>query len=339
MTRGKTVPQSARLGTGRYRSGFPVLLVLGALAATGVALTACGRTGPPAATATATQISLPTQVVVIPTTTARPTGKPSAEPSATASPTRLVATQTPNVTATRALTPTQDASLLTADVPANVRSGPGLVYPVIGSLPQGGTAEAIGRDSSSTWFVIAFEGARQGQGWISSLVASFPGEIASLPLVAAPPPPPATATPRPVANPNPGPVAGTRGVSGQLTLCSPKTTYAVGERVCFVEWIKNNTAEPIGYGILGVQATNLAGGGQFQTSWSGELVPGGLLGIDPGCLGPTDRCNGQWEDGVILRTPGTYRLTLQLCYSDFGTCLGNDGVWEVLSAAITIAVV
>src|SRR5690606_39602270 len=70
-----------------------------------------------------------------------------------------------------------------------------------------------------------------------------------LPIAPTPLPPPATATPRPGSNPAPGPVAGTHGVTGQLTLCSGKLTYAVQERVCFVEWIKNNTAEPISYGV------------------------------------------------------------------------------------------
>lgn len=297
-------------------------------------LAACGRTGPAVATPTATPISLPTQVVVIPTTTPQPTATATREASPT--PTRARATATPEVTASAVLTPTEDLALLTADVPANVRSGPGLVYPVLGGLQPGDTAAVIGRDVSSSWFVIEFEGARNGQGWVSNQVSTYPGEASSLPLVVAPPPPPATATPRPVVNP--GPVASSRGISGQLTLCNQKTTYAVGERVCFVEWIKNTTTEPIAYGILGVQATNLAGGGQFQTSWSAELAEGGLLGIDPGCVGPTDRCNGPWEDGVILRTPGTYRLTMQMCYSDFGACLGTGGAWEVVSGAITITV-
>ena len=117
-------------------------------------------------------------------------------------------------------------------------------------------------------------------------------------------------------------------------MCDPKTTYAAGvELICFREWIRNNTNATVRYGVLGVFAANLTSGpSQFQTSWSGDL------GIDPGCIGPTDRCGGDWEDGMRISTPGAYRLTLQICYSPIDTCTGG-GDWEVLTAGITITVV
>ena len=83
-----------------------------------------------------------------------------------------------------------------------------------------------------------------------------------------------------------------------------------------------------------MQASSLSGsGGQFQTSWSADLAPGGVLWIDPGCEGPTDRCKGPWEDGMRIATPGTYRLVLSVCFSPFGQCLGTDGDWENSLAA------
>jgi hypothetical protein len=115
-------------------------------------------------------------------------------------------------------------------------------------------------------------------------------------------------------------------------------TFAVNERVCFVEWIKNNTAQAVAYGVLGVTAVKDGGGAQFQTSWSGQQASHGLLGIDAGCIGPTDRCKGQWEDGMRLGSPGGYRLFLNVCFSDFPTCQGSTGDWEVLSGAIVISV-
>jgi len=122
------------------------------------------------------------------------------------------------------------------------------------------------------------------------------------------------------------------GLTGQLTLCEARTTFAIGERICFKELIKNTTNGAVRYGILGVQAASLAGGpGQFQTSWSGEL------GIDPGCFGPMDRCGGQWEDGMKITNPGPYRLTLQICYSAENVCL-NGGEWETLTSGINITV-
>jgi hypothetical protein len=168
-------------------------------------------------------------------------------------------------------------------------------------------------------------------------VARYDGDDNALPVLSAPPTPLPSATPKPVNNPAPGPVAGTHGVNGQLTMCGGRLSFAVNERVCFVEWIKNTTAAPIGYGVLGVGAVKSGGGSQFQTSWSAQLAPQGLLWIDPGCIGPTDRCNGAWEDGMRLPSAGSWRLTLQVCFSDFNTCL-EAGEWEVLSAPITVSI-
>jgi hypothetical protein len=198
----------------------------------------------------------------------------------------------------------------------------------------------VGRDASGAWFVISFRGGIGGQGWVSaaSSITSYGGDKSKLPVVATPPPPAPTATPKPAGNPNGGLVNGAHGVSGMLNLCSSKVTFAVNERVCFVEWIKNNTAQAVAYGLLGVTAVKDGGGAQFQTSWSGERAAHGLLGIDAGCIGPTDRCKGQWEDGMRLGSPGNYQLFLNVCFSNFTTCRSPSGDWEVLSGAIVITV-
>ena len=196
----------------------------------------------------------------------------------------------------------------------------------------------IGISAGGTWYAIDFGSAREGRAWVSAQVATFAGNDSDLPIIAAPPKPAATATTKPANNPAPGPIAGTHGVSGQLTMCGGKLNFAVNERVCFVEWIKNTTAAPIKYGILGVGAVNTSGGGSlFHTSWDAQAVPDGFLWIDPGCIGPTDRCNGVWEDGLRLASAGNWRLTLQVCFSDFTTCL-NGGDWETLSAPITVSI-
>jgi uncharacterized protein YraI len=268
--------------------------------------------GPP----TFTQVArVPTRVVLIPTTTPVPTRKPTAEATATS----------PAITPTK----TETAEpVLTVNLPANVRSGPGINYPVIGGMQVGETAVPVGRDSAAQWFVIALS---RGRGWLSRFVANYDGDINSLPVVAAPPSPVPTITPSNA--PQPATQTSARGITGELTLCDPKTTYAVAvERICFVEVIRNTTGSTVRYGVLGVQATNLSGGpSQFQTSWSGDLA------IDPNCTGPTDRCGGQWEDGMKIGASGAYRLTLQICYSSKDACLGG-GEWETLTAGITITV-
>jgi hypothetical protein len=210
---------------------------------------------------------------------------------------------------------------------------------VVGAIKAGDTAPVIGRDPFGGWFVIKFSGGFAGQGWISGAIVTYSGDKSALPVVQAPPPPPPTATPKPAGNPNGGIVTSAHGVSGNLTLCTPNTVFVPNQRVCFIEWIHNNTNAPVAYGLLGVTAVREGGGlVQFQTSWSGQLAPHGLLHVDPNCSGPTDTCKGQWEDGIRLGTPGTYDLTLSICYSDFPTCRGTTGDWEANSGAIVITV-
>jgi hypothetical protein len=150
----------------------------------------------------------------------------------------------------------------------------------------------------------------------------------------------ATQAPAPTSTPLPPspthtapPAASAHGITGTLTLCNPeKPTFATHiERVCFRELIVNNSSETVTYGVLGVLATNLSGGpNQFQTSWRGDLS------IAPGATGPT---GGGWEDGMYLAAPGTYRLTLSICYSSVDACLGANGDWETLTAGVNVTAV
>jgi hypothetical protein len=288
-------------------------------------------------------------VVLVPTTTPAPpaTVTASATPTKTAAPATATTSATPVLTATTGLTatvigstPSVTGSLLTIVQGVNVRGGPGTNYPIVGSIKAGDTAPVLGRNADGDWFVISYKNGVSGQGWVSAntSVSSYSGDKSQLKVVAAPPAPAPTATPRPAGNPNGGLVNGAHGVSGMLNLCSSQVIFAVNERVCFVEWIKNNTTQAVPYGLLGVTAVKDGGGTQFQTSWSGEQAVHGLLGIDPGCVGPTDRCKGQWEDGIRLGSAGGYKLFLSVCFSDYPTCRGASGDWETLSGAIVIRV-
>lgn len=330
-------------------AGLPLGLTIGVwvVACIGIALVGLGTLSlfPGAMaflqpTPAATQVAVrPSVVVVIPTTTPGPTitnTPPPTDPLSTATLTAEVGpSATPGAVAT--LASGDQVKVMDNIAGANVRSGPGTNYPIIGGLSAGSTHSVVGRDSTSRWFVIAFADATGGQGWVSGTYVEYNGASDSLPVINAPPPPPATATPKGVPT-SPGPVGG-RGLVGNLTLCnSTKTTYAVNERICFVEWIRNNTNAPISYGLIGVSAANLSGGASaFQTSWDAAGIPGGYLGVDANCEGPTDRCKGAWEDGIRIPTPGSYRLTLQICYSTFSQCL-NTGDWETLSAGINITI-
>lgn len=73
--------------------------------------------------------------------------------------------------------------------PINVRSGPSTVfYPVIGQLPVGATAPALGTDPSHTWIEISYPAAPGGVGWIYAANVTLTGSV----QIVEPPP---TATP------------------------------------------------------------------------------------------------------------------------------------------------
>jgi hypothetical protein len=79
--------------------------------------------------------------------------------------------------------------------PINVRTGPSSFdYPVVGSLPVGGTAPAIGRSPAGEWIQIEFPDAPYGKGWVyAANVALSPGAL--LPIVEPPPTPAPLQTP------------------------------------------------------------------------------------------------------------------------------------------------
>jgi hypothetical protein len=112
--------------------------------------------------------------------------------------TQIALAKTPSATATTAASPTDTPPptataitdpFLTADVNSNVRSGPGTVYDILGNLLQGQSADIVGRNLNSTWWVIAFAPAPGGQGWISDTIVTVFGDTSNVPVVVAPPTP------------------------------------------------------------------------------------------------------------------------------------------------------
>jgi len=86
-------------------------------------------------------------------------------------------------------------TVITEEPQINVRMGPGsAVYPVVGTLPRGATAPALGRSPGGDWIQIEFPGAPNNKGWVySPLVQVSPGTL----QIVEPPPtplPPPTAT-------------------------------------------------------------------------------------------------------------------------------------------------
>jgi hypothetical protein len=78
---------------------------------------------------------------------------------------------------------------------ANVRSGPNsVIYPIIGIMPVGATAPALGRSQGGDWVQIAFPYAGGDKGWM--YIANITVSPGTLPIVEPPPTPvpPPTAT-------------------------------------------------------------------------------------------------------------------------------------------------
>ena len=108
-------------------------------------------------------------------------------PPAAITPTSLPATQPPATEAPQTAT-------VMANVEANVRSGPGTNYSVVGLLSEGASAPVTGRNADSSWWQINYQGSTA---WIADSVATANPPAYNAPVASAPPPPPATSTPVP----------------------------------------------------------------------------------------------------------------------------------------------
>ena len=111
----------------------------------------------------------------------------------------------PTVTSLRTMTftsvPIETPRLPLAEIvvdAANVRSGPGTVYPVLTRFLRGTELEIKGRNREGTWLAVALPDNRQG--WIALSIVETVVDVDSLPEIESPP----TPTPRPTATPRDG---------------------------------------------------------------------------------------------------------------------------------------
>lgn len=163
-------------GDGQELSGV-VDGVLGAAAENnvpGIALLVTS-TPTPTFTPTATDTPIPTATA---TFTPRPTATPTPEPTATATATLPpTETPTPPPTNTPTITPTPTATpaALIVNRTANVRSGPGTSFEIIGQVQQGDTVEAVGKSEAGDWLLL------QNNEWIATFLVNDAPE--TLPVV------------------------------------------------------------------------------------------------------------------------------------------------------------
>ena len=82
--------------------------------------------------------------------------------------------------------------VLTIKAPtANVRSGPGVAYPLIGSARKGQQFPITGRIAGNAWWQVTFKGK---PAWIAASVAAVSADATSAAIVTQIPPPPAKST-------------------------------------------------------------------------------------------------------------------------------------------------
>ena len=151
----------------------------------------------PTPTPTITPTLLPTNTIT-PTPTVTPTATPTATIIPTTTPTPLPPTPT--------ITPTPVAQVRIVSESANVRNGPGLVYPVIGSVTQGETYHVTGANATGTWWRICCLGESK-EGWVRSDLVEISGDLNQIPVITVP-----TPTPRPTATATPIPPTPTPGL-------------------------------------------------------------------------------------------------------------------------------
>ena len=103
-------------------------------------------------------------------------------------------TETPAVETTTTVTATPGSPSVIALANVSVRSGPGIEYPVTGLLPAGGSADVIGRNAASTWWLISAPNIQGNQGWVPDDQVTT-SNVTSVPVATPPPLPTPTATP------------------------------------------------------------------------------------------------------------------------------------------------
>lgn len=114
-------------------------------------------------------------------------------------------TPTQTLTATPIFTITPIVPQISLSVPTNCRVGPGKVYPRVGALLVGETAQVYGRDPTSRYWYIPNPDRSGEFCWVWGEYATLNGNSAFLPVYTPPPTPTPTFTPKPTFTLTPSP--------------------------------------------------------------------------------------------------------------------------------------
>ena len=135
-------------------------------------------------------------------------------------------------------TPEPDDPTATVIAPKglNVRTGPGVEYPIIGVAPNGITLEVVGVSQDRTWWVVNIPGAPGNYGWVSEEYVEVQNGDGVL-VIPAPPVPTPIATPIPTVTPAP-----------DIAFTANRTTINAGEKAT-LSWSVENVAAVYMYPI------------------------------------------------------------------------------------------
>jgi uncharacterized protein YraI len=129
----------------------------------------------------------PTRPVIQATTAPQPSKASSIIKTST-----LIPTKTPQ--------PTQSFMAVISVQSANVRSGPGVIYPVVAAMANGMQLSATGKNNDGSWLVVKLPDGRQA--WIALSVVDINFNTRDLPVINAPPTP-TSPPPTPTKKPKP----------------------------------------------------------------------------------------------------------------------------------------
>ncbi|MBC7878820.1 MAG: hypothetical protein H7Y59_16740 [Anaerolineales bacterium] len=142
-------------------------------------------------------------------------------------------------------TPTVSVSLDT-----NCRKGPGQQYDVSGALLVGQTAEVVGKNSASNYWIIKTPSNSSATCWLWGQYATVRGDTSGLAEVAAPPTPTPTSTPKPTVTPKPTPPAAASNLSEQNT-CTISNNPNYRDITATLTWADNSNNEK-GFNIYAI---------------------------------------------------------------------------------------
>ena len=132
--------------------------------------------------------------------------------------------------------PGDPTAIVTARKGVNVRTGPGLNFPVIGIAPYRSTLEVVGVSADGTWWVVSLPAAPQGNGWVSDEFVQVENGDNVL-VIPSPPTPTPVATP--TATPTPAP---------DINFTASRTTINAGEKAT-LSWSVENVAAVFMYPV------------------------------------------------------------------------------------------